>query len=165
MTLESLGLSLRAATVEDVPFLLALRRQTMTEHQIVSGLEPSEQERERRVLHRFECAQILERDGEPVGLFKVARDGDAWQLIQIQVSPSLQGQGIGEALIRSLIAEAQQAKASLMLHVLHENPARNLYQRLGFQVVEKGPHEYTMRHEAGAASGAPGASVQRSQAG
>ena len=136
---------LRPATEADVPFLLALREQTMTRHQSASGLQPSSEEREQRVRYRYECAHIIEHEGRAAGLFKVARDGLDWQLVQIQLAPELQGRGVGEALIRQLIAEARDAGASLSLNVLHANPARRLYERLGFVVVGAGEHEYQMR--------------------
>ena len=144
MTLD--GFTLRAALPADVPYLLALRRQTMTEHWRATGREPTEEEHRSRVLYRFECAQIVEQEGTPVGLFKVAREGSTWKLIQIQVDPALQGRGVGAALIRQLIAEATMAKATLELHVLRQNPARHLYERLGFQVVGEGTYELAMRH-------------------
>jgi ribosomal protein S18 acetylase RimI-like enzyme len=140
-----LPVTLRPATEADVPFLLALRAQTMTRHQVASGLVPTEQAQLERVRVRYECAQIIESSGEPAGLFKVSRDGSEWQLIQIQLAPELQGQGIGERLIRDLIAEARARGATLKLHVLHPNPARRLYERLGFRVVSNGEHEYEMQ--------------------
>jgi ribosomal protein S18 acetylase RimI-like enzyme len=136
---------LRPATEADVPFLLALRGQTMTRHQVASGVEPSDEEQLRRVRHRFDCAQIIEHDGKPSGLFKASRDGPDWQLIQIQLAPELQGRGIGELLIRRLIDESRLAGASLGLHVLLQSPARHLYERLGFVIVGQGEHEYEMR--------------------
>jgi ribosomal protein S18 acetylase RimI-like enzyme len=139
------ALSLRPAREEDVPFLLALREETMDEHFRASGAEPSREQHLERVRVRFECAQIIEREGRPAGLFKVARDGLDWLLIQIQLAPELQGQGVGERLIRELIGEARRAGASLSLHVLRANPARRLYERLGFRIVEEGEHEYLMR--------------------
>jgi hypothetical protein len=72
-----------------VPFLLALREQTMTRHQAASGLQPSSEEREQRVRYRYECAHIIEHEGKAAGLFKVARDGLDWQLVQIQLAPAL----------------------------------------------------------------------------
>lgn len=58
---EPAPVSLRPATEADIPFLLELRRQTMTAHQLASGAEAPERERYERVLYRFECAQIIER--------------------------------------------------------------------------------------------------------
>jgi ribosomal protein S18 acetylase RimI-like enzyme len=140
-----LSIVLRPATEADVPFLLSLRQETMTGHQLASGLTPSDAEREQRVRFRFECASVIEHAGKPAGLFKVARDGLDWQLIQIQIAPELQGRGIGEALIRELIAEARAAGASLHLHVLHANPARRLYERLGFRIVGEEGNGFSMR--------------------
>jgi ribosomal protein S18 acetylase RimI-like enzyme len=139
------GISLRPASDADVPFLIALRKQTMTAHFVASGVVPTEDDQRARVLHRFECAQIVEHDAKPVGLFKVARDGLDWQLIQIHLAPELQGRRVGEALVQGLIDESRAAGASLWLHVLHQNPARRLYERLGFRVVADGEYEYEMR--------------------
>jgi ribosomal protein S18 acetylase RimI-like enzyme len=139
-------LALRPATHADVPFLLELRSRTMTAHQVASGLTPSEEERMGRVQYRFECAQIILWNGDPAGLFKVARDGARWKLIQIQLDVSLQGRGVGSGLVSRLIAEAVAAGASLELSVLHANPARRLYERLGFQITGTGPHEYEMSY-------------------
>ena len=145
---EPSALSLRPATEDDVPFLLALREQTMDGHFRASGAEPSREQHLERVRVRFECALIIEHEGRPAGLFKVARDGLDWQLIQIQLAPELQGRGVGERLLRDLIAEARRAGASLSLHVLHANPARRLYERLGFRIVgQEGEREYLMRLE------------------
>jgi ribosomal protein S18 acetylase RimI-like enzyme len=145
------SLTLRPATEADVPYLIALRERTMTQHQVASGAVPSDSERQQRVRFRFECASIIERAGEPVGLLKVAREGLDWQLIQIQLAPELQGQGIGRALIVELIDEARTRGASLSLHVLSANPARHLYERLGFRIVAEQDHGYLMRLGAGGA--------------
>jgi ribosomal protein S18 acetylase RimI-like enzyme len=139
------ALALRAAREDDVPFLLALREQTMDGHFRASGAESSRELHLERVRVRFECAQIIEHEGRPAGLFKVARDGLDWQLIQIQLAPELQGRGVGQRLIGELIAEARRAGATLSLHVLHANPARRLYERLGFRIVGEGEHEYLMQ--------------------
>jgi len=130
-------LSRRSATPADVPFLVELRRETMGCHQIASGVVPSEEDLLRRVMARFECAEIILLADQPVGLLKVARDGLDWELIQIQLKPPLQGRGLGTLLIRGVIADARRAGASLRLNVLRANPARRLYERLGFSVVSE----------------------------
>lgn len=145
MTPEPCAVTLRPACEDDVPFLLALREQTMAGHFRASGAEPSREQHLERVRARFECAQIIEREGRPAGLFKAARDGLDWQLIQIQLAPELQGRGVGERLIRALMADARRAGASLSLHVLFGNPARRLYERLGFRIVGQAPPEFLMR--------------------
>jgi D-serine deaminase-like pyridoxal phosphate-dependent protein/ribosomal protein S18 acetylase RimI-like enzyme len=135
-------LQLRPATEADLPFLLELRRQTLSGYLRASGVPQSEAELEQRVRLRFECAQIVLFGTEPIGLFKVARDGGEWALLQIQIAPSHQGRGIGARLIRELLLDAQQAGAAVRLSVLRANPARRLYQRLGFRVVGEVPHSF-----------------------
>ena len=74
----------------------------------------------------------------------MSRDGKDWHLIQIQMKPVFQGQGLGTQLIQTVIHEARSAGASLSLNVLKANPALRLYERLGFVVVEDAPHAYGM---------------------
>jgi ribosomal protein S18 acetylase RimI-like enzyme len=102
----------------------------------------------RRVLFRLDCAQVILLAKQPVGLLKVSRDGKDWDLIQIQLAPSFQGQGFGTELIQSVITEARNAGASLKLDVLKANPARRLYERLGFTVITEKAHIIEMRLKA-----------------
>lgn len=93
---------------------------------------------------RFECSEVVILEGDPVGLFKVARDGKDWTLIQILLSPRIQCRGIGRRLITNLIAEAKSSSASLSLSVLKQNPAFQLYLRLGFEIVGEDRHALNM---------------------
>jgi len=45
------------------------------------------------------------------------------------VKPNARGQGVGEKLMRALIAEATRRGVGLRLSVRSENPARRLYER------------------------------------
>lgn len=146
-------LELRPASAADLPFLLALRVVTMTPHQLGSGVSVSTREQEERLHYRFECARVVEVEGQPAGILKVTRDGLDWQVVQIQLLPELQSRGIGQRLLEGVMAEARAAGARLSLHVLRSNPARRLYERLGFVVTEEGAHEYTMQLRSAAGSG------------
>jgi ribosomal protein S18 acetylase RimI-like enzyme len=78
----------------------------------------------------------------------VVRQARQWQLVQIQLMPSLQGQDVGTMLLQSLIAEARGAGASLRLSVLKANPAKRLYEPLGFAVISQSESAYEMALEA-----------------
>lgn len=138
----------RRARLDDIPFLLTLRCQTMDQHLAASGLSTSEADHRVRVMYRFDCAEVLLRGATPVGLLKLLRDGTQWQLIQIQLSPDLQGQGVGSQLLASTIAEATAAGATLSLSVLKANPAKALYERFGLVVVAEDDHSYGMHLQA-----------------
>ena len=139
-------LTFRVATEADVPFLLELRRQTMTEHLQRSGVEASDSERIERVLANFDCAEIILLSGTPVGLLKVVRTQHNWDLVQIQILPEKQGGGLGSIILEKLLADADAARASVSLSVLRANPARRLYERLGFRIVGENDQAYDMRY-------------------
>ena len=137
-------LTFRPATEADIPFLLELRRRTMSEHLQASGIEPSESERRARVLASFDCAEIVLLAGAPVGLLKVVRGPDNWDLVQIQILPEKQGRGFGTTILEKLLADAVNAQVTVSLSVLKVNPARQLYERLGFHIVAQNDHAYDM---------------------
>jgi len=138
----------RPATEADIPFLVALREQTMDVHLAASGVDIRSGDpgaaRLERVRQRFDCAEILLLDGEPVGLVKVVKAPGCWKLQQIQLGPRLQGQGYGRELIEQLVADAGAAGADVSLNVLKANPAKRLYERLGFAQVGEDEFEFMM---------------------
>ena len=81
--------------------------------------------------------QIIERDGVPAGRLLVMRSDDAVHVIDIALMPEHRGAGIGTKLLKELQKEAKAADKKLSIHVERFNPARRLYERLGFQQVEE----------------------------
>lgn len=126
-------ITLRPVTQDDEAFLLDLRKQTMTEHLRRAGAADDEEAHMQRVRYHYDDARIICLDSQPIGLFKAYRSETEWYLVQIQVAPGHQGRGIGEQVIRTLLDEARQANLPVSLRVLHGNPARRLYERLGFR--------------------------------
>lgn len=135
----------RPATGADLPYLMWLRRETMDRHLLASGESPTEDYHRQRLHDRYDCAEVLLLEGRPVGLLKVARDPGSWEIIQIQLDPSLQGRGLGRKLLEQVIGEARAAGAGLALKVLTANPARKLYEQLGFEVLGIEGSEVRMR--------------------
>jgi ribosomal protein S18 acetylase RimI-like enzyme len=131
-------LTRRPACESDFAFLLDLRAQTIEPHFSAAGIVHSPAEQEARVRELFECAEILELDGQSIGLLKVLREPTHWRVMQVQLSPQHQGAGIGGHLIKSLMCEAGVAGVPITLSVLKVNPARRLYERLGFKVISEG---------------------------
>jgi ribosomal protein S18 acetylase RimI-like enzyme len=137
--------SKRPATIADIPFLLALRQETMDGHLAASGVAVDDDSRRARVMHRFECAQILLGDGIPVGLLKLQRRPGEWEIVQLQLARQVRGRGLGRSLLEEILAEAARTGAAIRLSVLKANPARRLYQNLGFKVVGEDAYEFHMR--------------------
>jgi ribosomal protein S18 acetylase RimI-like enzyme len=139
------SISLRDCREDDLPFLISLRDETMRPHILQSGI-PFDRDREfQRVLYRLDCARIIIRNGTRIGLLKVVRDANPWELVQIQVAPEYQRCGIGSMLLTDLLAEARAAGVGVELIVLKQNPAKQLYERLGFCVTGTDDRIYRMR--------------------
>lgn len=77
-------------------------------------------------------AQLVLHDDKPVGRVVVERGAEALRLVDISLLPAFRRRGIGQHLLRLLMAQAAQAALPLRLSVLLGNPAQRLYQRLGF---------------------------------
>ena len=76
---------------------------------------------------------VIEVDGERAGRLYVHRGPEEIRIMDIALAPAFRGQGIGTELLRALIAEADAGRRTLSIHVEGANPARSLYERLGFQ--------------------------------
>jgi len=75
---------------------------------------------------------VIEVHGEPAGRLYVHRGPRDIRIMDIALAPPFRRRGIGTALLDALIAEAQASGRTLSIHVEADNPARRLYQRLGF---------------------------------
>ena len=80
---------------------------------------------------------VIEVDGEPAGRLYVNRGSEDIRIIDVVLLPEHRGRGIGSALLRSLLEEAGEARKSVSIHVEIHNPARRLYERLGFLPIAK----------------------------
>lgn len=131
---------------QDLPFLLSLRKATMTEHLIRAGAPTDDEHHLARIRHRWEDAQIVRREGQAVGLLKVSRDPHVWRVMQIQLAPDFQGQGLGRHILSDVLDQADALAVPVTLSVLKGSPAQRLYFSLGFVVVDATELEHEMRY-------------------
>ena len=139
-------ISLRPATQEDHDFLWWLHCATMRPY-VEKTWGWDEQWQAQYFRDRFDPAtrQIIESDGVPIGCISVERQKDRVFLSVIKIAPEYQSRGIGTKLVRALLNEADSRGVPVELQVLKVNPARRLYERLGFAVVGETETHYLMR--------------------
>ena len=97
-----------------------------------------------RVLLQFEHARIVSIGGQDAGLLKAYREQSQWYIAQIQISPQFQGQGLGRAIIEKVLEQASRERLPTALKVLTGNPARRLYEALGFKEISQEDAEHLM---------------------
>jgi GNAT superfamily N-acetyltransferase len=95
--------------------------------------------------------RIITCDGADVGWVQTAAEADALFVKQLFVDAPHQRQGIGTEVMHRLVDEAAGAGRAVTLGVVKTNPARRLYQRLGFVTTHADERKLYMRRERGAA--------------
>lgn len=93
---------------------------------------------------------VLLMDGAPVGSLVVEEHGDHLYLDYLAVHPQYQKRGIGTQVMEGLMAEARRRRLPLRLSVLNVNPARRLYERLGFEASGEDEFRIFMQFTPGA---------------
>ena len=141
--LETMAVSLRPYRAEDQSFLFHLYASTRLHEIAAFGWPEAQQQAFLRMQFNarqqwYETSyshaqhQVIEQNGTPIGRLMVLREASSSSLIDIALLPEYRGQGIGGDLIRELIRQCGEGKVPLRLQVLRNNPARRLYERLGF---------------------------------
>ena len=99
---------------------------------------------------------LVLRDGEPIGRLYVARWPLEIRIVDIALMPEHRGGGLGTRLIRGLFAEGDASGRKVSIHVEIFNPARRLYDRMGFvQAAERGVYLLMERAPAGVPQATP----------
>ena len=116
-----------------------------------SGEGPDELDLQRRAQdeHHTAAHPTLSRlvvvvDGEPVGRLLLAETSASVHVVDIALLESHRGQGIGTCLMLDVQACAREVGLPVTLDVVKSNPARRLFERLGFTVMADGVLHVTL---------------------
>lgn len=112
---------------------------------LVPRTDDAEIRRHFRNVYRSDQTSVVVRDGRAIGYVQIEDGPDEVMLSQIHLVPACRGLGIGTALIRELLGQAQAEGKAVTLNVLDGNPAVALYERLGFGVVGRDGPRLQMR--------------------
>jgi ribosomal protein S18 acetylase RimI-like enzyme len=134
----------------DIEFLYRLCEATMKPYVVAvwgQWSEPNVREGLAKSLHDGEFSAVV-LDAQRVGAISVLRHHSHHQLEQLYILPEYQRQGLGALLVQKVVSEAQALGVPVRLRVLTSNPARALYERLGFKVTEVTAERYFMEYSA-----------------
>ncbi len=145
----SAAIELRPVTAADEPFLYRLYADTRSaELAHVSWDAPAQeaflrmqfdaQRRAYAAAHPDASHDVITLDGTAAGRLYVDRAAEEIALVDIALLAAYRGRGVGSRLLAELIAEARESGRTVRLQVRRDNPARRLYERLGFAMVADG---------------------------
>ena len=93
--------------------------------------------------------------GARAGQVRVFRARAEHLLVDVALAPAYQGHGLGGRLILDVVEQAHAAGVALRLSVRPDNPARRLYERLGFHELGNDDASVVMLCRPGAARRGP----------
>ena len=137
----------RPCTPDDAPFLTYLYASTRVEE--LSVLAWSNEQKAQFLANQFQAQKIhydtyypdadflvIESEGKPLGRLYIDRTDDMIEIVDIALLPEYRAHGLGRVLLQEILDEGQATGKKVMIYVEHNNPARHLYDRLGFQHVD-----------------------------
>lgn len=139
-------IELRPASAADFPMAIDLYLTTMQPY--TAALMTWDEARQRDSFASqwtLETTQIIVYRGRDVGWLDIQTSDAEFVLRQFFISPEHQGKGIGSQVLRRLLERSSETNAPASLTVLKNNPARRLYERLGFEVVDEVGVKFRMR--------------------
>ena len=123
--------TMRPAKADDYKYCYRLTKRNMadlfTRHW--GGWVPSKFREELVV----DAVSIIVLGGRRAGYLSVKRRQEGLYIDNIQLSPPLHGRGIGTSILSRLLAD--HPGESVALTTFSDNPAKRLYERLGFRVA------------------------------
>ena len=142
-----LDIAYRPAREDELDFLGAVYASTRTEEIAQAGWPPEMEQAFLKQQHEAQHAHyanvypeaerlVIERAGERIGrLYLQEWEGNV-RIVDIALLPAFRGGGVGEAIVRDIGEDARARGKKVSIHVEIFNPARRLYERLGFVPVE-----------------------------
>lgn len=141
--------TLRPATPEDRPLLLRVYQESRAAELAPTGWTAEQkavfcagqfarQDAHYRKYYPDCMFLVIERDGAPIGRLYRERRADEIRVVDMALLESERGQGVGSRLLQAILDEAGAAGVPVRMHVERFNPARRLYERIGFRVEEAG---------------------------
>jgi ribosomal protein S18 acetylase RimI-like enzyme len=137
---------LRPATLDDVDALYLIHRAALGPYVEETWGPWNENWQAEQFREQFDVSirQVIEEHGRVIGFLDVVDEEERTVLASIRIAPEFQRRGIGTWLIRGVLERAALRGVPVTLRVLRVNPARRLYERLGFEVVDTSDTHYTM---------------------
>lgn len=157
------GLCYRWIREEDLPFLAELYASTRREE--VAPVPWSEEQKEAFLRSQFEAQHrhyqehypdceflVIDREAlgrrEAIGRLYVDRWPEEIRLVDVALLPEARGAGWGTKILGLLLDEGRERGVAVSIHVETNNPARRLYERLGFRHVDTNGVYHLMRWDA-----------------
>lgn len=140
--------SFRKCTVEDFEFLFKLKKQNFKWYvdKIWGWIDEEQKDRLKKDLEEHLAhKQIILIDEKEIGVYAkhITEAGDCF-INEISLLKEYQCQGIGTEILSKQLTENKSKNIRTILQVFKDNPAKQLYEKLGFIIYDETETHYKM---------------------
>ena len=138
----------RDCRLEDFDFLFNLKKQNFKWYvDKIWGWRDDDQKKrlENDLNEHLSHKKIILIDGSPAGVYAshITENGDFF-INEISLLKEYQGKGIGRNILEKQLEENRKNNIRTILQVFKDNPAKRLYERLGFKIYGETETHYQM---------------------
>ena len=135
----NMNISLRKAKAEDADFAFQVIKETMRDYAIQTwGSWHAKESKEDAILETMlGSLEIIIYQGCDIGTLQKVIHADNIQIEKIYILPKYQNKGIGSQVLADVMKLAKTERKCIKLEVLQVNRAKELYSRLGFNILDE----------------------------
>ncbi len=142
--------SFRNCTLEDFDFLFELKKENFKWYvdRIWGWKDDDQKERLQQDLNEhLSHKRIIMANNKPIGVYVVhtTEDGDLF-INEISILTEYQNKGIGRKILEEQLKENHKKGIRTILQVFKHNPAKKLYEQLGFKIYGETETHYQMEN-------------------
>lgn len=141
-----MNMNFRKCEFSDLEYILKLKEQTMKWYiEILYGwdIDVQREKTKQELDKHINDMRIILVDNKDAGLTTFYKEDDKYIVGLIMVDPIHQGKGMGSKIINDYINIARKENTDIYIKTYKLNPAKKLYERLGFkQYNEDNTHVY-----------------------
>ncbi len=143
--------TLRPAREEEFEALWQMHREAFHDYAVATWGEWDEVARHAEFRTEFDGQPLtaIMVDGRLAGALRLEQHPDHLFVDEIMIGAAERGRGLGTRVMRDVMDEAARLDKPVRLSVFKVNPARRLYERLGFRRVGGDTHRDVMEWRAG----------------
>lgn len=94
--------------------------------------------------------KVIMHNNKPIGFFTNYVDENNESVISLfYIDKKYQGKGIGTQILQEQLEKDEKNNRNTILRVFKENPAKVLYERVGFKIYDETEFHYKMRRKLG----------------
>jgi len=140
----------RNCTLDDFDFLFELKKQNFKWYvdKIWGWNDDDQKQRLKQDLkEHLQHKRIILLDNKEVGVYAIhtTENGDLF-INEISILKEYQNKGLGRKILEEQLKENHQKGIRTILQVFKDNPAKNLYERLGFEIYGENETHYQMEN-------------------